>query len=127
GPAYGLVGVAAVLDGVGDRVAAGRLSAVDFAPRIGDQADLVELAEGLVNLADQAAAGHWRDNVLRRSPAELLGDFKTQRLGTLGVEGAQVDVDEAPAVLKSDLGTQPIDLVVGPLDADELGAVDAGA
>src|SRR5262249_40554870 len=37
------------------------------------------------------------------------------------------DVDEAPAVLESDLGAKAIDLVVGAVDADDLGPVDASA
>ena len=78
-----------------------------------DQADLVQLVERLVDLADQAAAGHRADDVLRRPPAQLLGDLEADRLRALGVERPQVDVDEAPAVLEGDLRAEAIDLVVG--------------
>ena len=87
----------------------------------------MQFVERLVDLADQAAAGHRADDVLRRPPAELLGDLEAERLRPLGVERPQVDVDEAPAVLERHLGAETIDLVIGALDADDLGAVDAGA
>ena len=63
----------------------------------------------------------------RHAPAELFGDLEAHCLGAFGVIGPQVDVDEAPAVLEGHLGTQPVDLVVGAGDADDLGAVDARA
>ena len=83
--------------------------------------------ERLVDLADQAAAGHRADDVLRHPPAELLGDLEADRLRALGVERPQVDVHEAPAVLERDLRAEAVDLVVGAVDADDLGPVDAGA
>ena len=92
-----------------------------------DQAQLLELAEGLADLGDQRAARHGDDDVRRQPPAELLGDLVGVALGALGVERAEVDVDEPPAVLAGDLRAQPIDVVVGPFDADDARAVDAGA
>src|SRR5205807_3494357 len=44
-----------------------------------------------------------------------------------GVERPQVDVDEAPAVLERDLRAQAIDLVVGAVHADNVGAINACA
>src|SRR5947209_5699312 len=99
-----------------DRIAARRLGAVDLALRLAiEQTNLVQLMKRLVNLADQTAARHRADDVLRRTPAELLGDLVADRLRTLRVERAQVDVDEAPVVAIGDLAAQAIDVVVGPL------------
>ena len=121
--AHGAMRIQARLEARGDRVAAGRLGAVDLALRLlVEQADLVEFVEGLVDLADQAAAGHRRDDVLRRAPAELLGDFVAERLGAFRVEGPQVDVDEAPVVAVGDLAAQAVDVVIGSLDGDQLRA-----
>ncbi len=61
------------------------------------------------------------------SPAELLGDLEAERLRSFGVEGPQVDVDEAPAVLERHLRAEAVDLVVGATHLDDLGPVDAGA
>ena len=65
--------------------------------------------------------------MLREAPAKVLGDFKAECLGAFRVEGTQVDVDEAPAIFERHLRTQSIHFVVGAGDADDLGAVDAGA
>ena len=92
-----------------------------------DQAEQLELLERLVDLADQAAAGHRRDDVVGRPPAQVLGDLEADRLGSLGVERPEVDVDEPPAEPEGDLRAEAVDLVVVALDRDHLGAVDRGA
>src|SRR3546814_5349120 len=58
------------------------------------------------------------DDHVGRAPAERLGDLEGERLGALGVERAQVDVDEAPAGLVGDLEAEAVDVVVGALDRD---------
>jgi hypothetical protein len=49
------------------------------------------------------------------------------RLRALGVIGAQVDVDERPAVLVADLAAETIDVVIVAADRDRPRAVDSGA
>ena len=88
---------------------------------------VVQFGERLVNLADERAAGHRADDVLREPPAEFLGDFEAHRLRAFGVERPQVHVHEAPAVLDGDLGAEAVHLVVGAVDADDLRPVDRGA
>ena len=113
------------LDRVRDRVAAGRLGAEHPGrDRAVDQAERLELLERLVDLADQAAAGHRRDDVVGEPPAEVLGDLEAHRLRPLGVERPEVDVDEPPAEPEGDLRAEPVDVVVVALDGDHLGAVD---
>ena len=120
--------LAAGLDRGRDRVAAGGLGAVHPGRHRGlEQAEELELLERLVDLADQAAAGHRRDDVVGRPPAQVLGDLEAHRLGALGVERPQVDVDESPAEPEGDLRAEPVDLVVVPVDGDDLGAVDRRA
>ena len=115
------------LTAVRDRVAAGRLRAEEAAPAGFDQAERDELLERLVDLADQAAAGHRADDVVGQTPAELLGDLVADRLRALGVVRPQIDVDEAPAVLEGDLRAEAIDVVVVAVDAHEPRAVDLRA
>ena len=63
-----------------DRVAAGRLGAVHpRRDRAVDQAEPLEFLERLVDLADQAAAGHRGDDVVGRAPAQVLGDLEAER------------------------------------------------
>ena len=94
-----------------------------------DQPDLDQLAERLVHLGQQLAAGH-RDHHLRRDPpAELLGDLVPEGLGALGVERPDVDVDERGVLELVGLGqlrAQPVDVVVGAVDRDHVAAVDGG-
>ena len=54
--------------------------------------------------------------MLRQLPAELLGDFEPMGLGALGVIGAQVDVDEGPAIFIADFSAQPIDVIIVAFD-----------
>ena len=62
--------------------------------------------------------------MLRDTPAELLDNFKAQALGTLGVIGPHVDVDERPAVFAGNFRAEPVHFVVVAFDADDLGAVN---
>src|SRR5207248_2407845 len=58
--------------------------------------------------------------------AELLHHLERQRLAALRVKGAEVDVDDRPAVEVSELDAQPVDIVVGAVDLDDGRAVSAG-
>ena len=60
----------------------------------------------------------------RQLPAELLGDLEAHRLRSLSVVGAEVDVHKSPTVFAGDLGAETVDLIVGALDPDDVGAVD---
>ena len=62
-----------------------------------------------------------------KRPSPLLGDLEAHRLGALGVVGAQVDVDDAPAVAVADLRAEPVHAVVVATHADERRAIDGGA
>ena len=115
-----------VLDGAGDGRAAGGLRAEEADRLVFDQTERDQLIEGLADLADQRAAGHGDDDVIRQAPAELLGDLVADGLRALGVVGAQVDVDEAPVVLVGDQGAEAVDVVVVAVDADQARAVDLG-
>src|SRR5680860_1177977 len=106
--AHGLDEAGAVLEARGDRRAAGRLCAGDAVGGVGDQLQVGELGEGLVDLDQHGAGGHGGDDVVGQRPSELLGDLEAQRLGALGVVGAHVDVD------------------VVALDRDEVGRIDRG-
>ncbi len=92
-----------------------------------DQAEPLEFLERLVDLADQAAAGHRGDDMVGHPPAQVLGDLEADGLGALGVERPEVDVDESPAEAEGDLRAEAVDLVVVALDGDDLGAVDGRA
>src|SRR5207248_164060 len=131
-----LVGVVAVRwiadrDGLGDRVgllrlddvgplvdrghdgiAARGLRGINLGAAVFDDADFDKLAIRFVNLGQNRSTGGWDNRVLRESPAELLGDFKAKGFGAFGVVRAKVHVDDGPAVLVRDLGTQTIDVVV---------------
>ena len=117
-----------LLHRIADRVAPGRLCPVHFRRhgRVHDSRR-VEFVERLVDLADERAARHRHDDVLREPPAEILGDLIAHRFGSLGIEGPQIDVHEAPAVLHGDLRTEAIDFVVGTHAADDFRAVYGGA
>ena len=109
------------------RRAAGRLRRVDLRHRSVDEADRARLAEAARDARQQRAAGDGRDDVLRQPPAELLDDLEAERLGALGVVGAQVDVGEAPAVLVGDLRAEPVDVVVVAADRHQLRLIDGRA
>src|SRR5206468_12003173 len=99
-----LVPFAAGLDAIADRVATSRLRAVHLRRhRLIDEAGRVEFGERFVNLANQSAAGHRADDVLREAPAEVFGDLEAEGLRAFGVERPEVDVHESPAVLERDL------------------------
>ena len=107
--------------GPGDRGATGRLRAGDPHPLVAcDEPDESELGETLVDLGEETPRGDRHDDVVRESPAELLGHLEGERLGALGVVGAEVDVDERPfLVFVDDLGAEAVDLVVGAVDGDD--------
>ena len=89
----------------------------------------IEFLERLVDLRQHRAGRHRRDVLPGQPPAELLGHLVAERLRSLGVVRPDVDVDEAgllELVGLGQLGAQPVDVVVGALDADERAAVDRG-
>ena len=110
---------------VGDRRAAGGLRAEDLVGLVLDEAERDQLAERLVHLGQLGARGDRDDDLVGQAPAQLLGDLVAQRLGALGVERADVDVDERPALLLAgDLRGEPVDVVVGAVHGDEVLGVD---
>ena len=157
GPAAGLlqhldhleaVGRVADRDRLGDRVGLHRIRVIDAGvqrlrrparsrppgPRRSsasvavDEADRAQLRGSRAQMRGSSvppATG--RDHVLRQPPAELLDDLEAERLGALGVVGAQVDVGEAPAVLVGDLRAEAVDVVVVAADRHQLRLVDARA
>jgi hypothetical protein len=58
------------------------------------------------------------------APAQLFDDFKTHALGTFGVIGAHIDIDEGPRVFARDFRAEPVDFVVMALDADDRRAIN---
>ena len=113
-------GVGGGLVGDADRRAAGRLGAVHLVGLVLDQAELDQLLERLVDLRQLRAGRHRDDDLVGQAPAELLGDLVAEGLGALGVEGADVDVDERPALLLAgDLGGELVDVVVVAVHRDE--------
>ena len=92
-----------------------------------DEAERDQLLERLVDLGQLRAGGDRDHDLVGQPPAELLGDLVAERLGALGVERADVDVDERPALLLAgDLGGEPVDVVVGAVHRDEVLGVDRG-
>src|SRR5262249_30231312 len=66
-------------------------------------------------------------DLLRQPPAELFGDLVADGLGTLGVVGTHVDVDERPVLaVVGELGREPVHVVVGAFDGHHGAAVDGG-
>src|SRR6478672_4072563 len=119
--------VDAALVGDRDRGAAGGLRAVHLVGLVLDQAELDQLLEGLVHLGQLGAGRDRDDDLVGQPPAELLGDLVAQGLGALGVVGADVDVDERPAVLLAgDLRGEPVDVVVVAVHGDQRVGVDRG-
>src|SRR5262252_6648805 len=72
-----------------------------------DETDLAQFAEPSQNPRQQRAAGDWRDDVPRETPAKLLDDLEPVGFCAFRVVGAQVDVDESPPVPIADLRAQP--------------------
>ena len=124
---HGLHHVGAALHGVGNRGAAGGLGTIDGKRCFIDDSAFYELSVGFVDLRQERAAGHGCDGVAGDAPAELLHDFEAHGLAAFSVIGAEVYVDEAPAVFAGDFGAEAVDLIVGAVDADDLGAIDEGA
>ena len=118
--------VLAVLEGLRDRRAAGRLSAVERRQLALDQPDLAPLVEAARDLREQRAGRDRRDHAVRQLEAELLGDLERDRLRSLRVVGPHVDVDEGPVALARQLGAEPVDVVVGAAHGHQMGAVDPG-
>ena len=95
--------------------------------RIVEKTDGGQLAEAPRQLRVQRARCQRRHHDVGCSPAELLRDLEGDGLGALGVEGPQVDVQEGPALeLVGELQAEPVDLVIGALDAHERRAQRAG-
>ena len=110
-----------------DRRAAGGLRAEHLVRGRLDEPELAELLETLVDLGQLRAGRDRDDDLLGQAPAELLGDLVAQRLRTLGVVRADVDVDERPLlVLRRELGGEPVDVVVVAVDGQQRAAVDGG-
>ena len=110
-----------------DRRAAGGLGAVHLVGLVLDEPELDQLLEGLVDLGQLRAGGDRDHDLVGQPPAELLGDLVAQGLGALGVVGADVDVDERPALLLAgDLGGELVDVVVVAVHGDERVGVDRG-
>ena len=110
-----------------DRRAAGRLGAEHLVGLAVDQAELASSRKALSTLVSCEPDAIGMTTCVGQPPAELLGDLVAQRLGALGVERPDVDVDERPALLLAgDLGAQPVDVVVDAVDGDERAAVDRG-
>ena len=62
-----------------------------------------------------------------RAPSQLLCHLVAQALGAVGVERADVDVHECPAVLVRQLTAKAIDIVVAAVDGDDGGVVNGSA
>ena len=118
--------VPAVLDRGADRCATFRLGGVDTGRRAIEQADPSQLLEGFGSLCEQGAGGDGNHEMVGCPPAELLHDLERQRLAAFRVKGAEVDVDDRPAVNVGELDAQPVDIVVGAVDLDDGRAVSAG-
>src|SRR4051794_26243590 len=65
--------------------------------------------------------------MIRRAPPELLGDFEAQRFRAFGVVRPDVDVDKRPLKGIGYFGAEPVDIIVVPLDPDDVRVVDTGA
>ena len=72
-------------------------------------------------------AGHRHNHVVRQSPSQLFGDFKSHGLRAFRVIRTQIHIDEAPSVFVRDLRAQPIHLVVAARNANQLRAINLRA
>ncbi len=86
-----------------------------------------EFVEGFLDLGDERPAGHGNYDVVGQAPTELLGDFVADGLRSLGVVRPEVDVDESPIALVSDLRAEAIHLIVATGNADEIRAKNLSA
>ncbi len=89
-----------------------------------DQSQRDQFVERFPNLGDQRASGHRANDVVRKPPAELLGNFVADGLGAFGVIGAQVHVHESPAVFLRDLRAQAVHLIIIAGNAHQFRAED---
>ena len=80
-----------------------------------------------INFREQGAAGHRDDAVVGRFPAQLLGDFKPQRLRSFGIIGTNVHVHESPVESVGNFGAEFIHLVVIAFNPDDGRAIDSRA
>ena len=85
-----------------------------------------ELSCGGRGAREKRAGPDGHDDVVGEAPSELLSGLEEERLGPFGVIRAEGEVDEAPALFVGETRAQPIDLVVGPVDADDGRAVRGG-
>src|SRR4029077_17901393 len=108
------------LHGSRDRRASGRLRAEELHFLRLDQAELDQLVKRFLDLGDQRSASHRTNDVVRQTPSELLGNFKPYCLRSFRIVGTQVNINESPTVLVSNLRTEAVDLIVVSGDAHNL-------
>src|SRR6185437_13230236 len=111
-------------NGCADGTTASSLRAEELHVFAFHQAEFNELFECFVNLRNQRTASHGNDNVVRQTPAKVLGDFIANRFRTFSVVGTQIDIYKAPAMLVGNLRAEPVHLIVVAGDANNLCAVD---
>ena len=109
-----------------DRRAAFGLAADDARPRALDEPELEQLAEALVHLRVHGARRDRSDDGVGELPAELLRDLERDRLRSLRVVRAQLDVDERPVELEGQLHAEAAAVVVRAVHGEDGRAVDRG-
>lgn len=110
------------------------LSARDFDRLAVDETQIHPLVEALVDFGEHGARRNRDNDMVGRLPAELLGDFVGEGLGTFRVERTQVHVDESPVIFVDallvavdsvgNLGAQSVHLIVVAFDGDDVGVID---
>ena len=80
--------------------------------------------EALPDFRQERAGRHRDDHLVRRAPAELFHGLERQRLRPFGIVGADVDIDERPAMFAGDFAAEPIDIVVIAFNLDDVRLVD---
>ena len=75
-------------------------------------------------LRQERAAGARHDHVSGGAPAQLLGDLVAHGLGSLGIVGPEIHVDEGPGVAVGELRAEAVDVVVGPFHREHDRPVD---
>src|SRR5262249_49856390 len=83
-----------------------------------------KFAECLRNFRDERTASHRNDDVVRKLPPKLLGDFVAVRFRSFGVVRPQINVNKAPLEAIRDLRTKTIDVVVVAVDANYTSSVN---
>ncbi len=81
------------------------------------------ILETLVQPADDAAVAHAHKDTVGHLPVQLLADFKSGGLFTLGHVGVVARVAVVPAVFLAGLQAQLKSLVVGPVHGQHLRAI----